>query len=267
MSITLAQVPASRLLTTVDRVKSEAVISGSGNDAFLSELVEQASDLIESWAGRPLYRAEWLQVRGGTGTAKLDLWRYPIVSLETASYLGNAVTDVELLEPSVGVLYRYAGFTTVASPSEWSFNFTAGWVVPASNLLLASISVTSADDAYNGVFPEGLRPGDYIVASGFTNSGNNGTKVIGTASTTKLQVVSSLTEEAEGLRNLRLHNLPGWIERVAIDLVKTAYTERTASEGLKSIEVGDASMSWSETAQSTFDKSSRKVAALARLNF
>lgn len=265
MLVELVSTPASRLLTTVARVQSEASISG--DDALLADFVEQASSQIELWAGRPLYRAQWRETRSGSALTRIDLSRYPIASLESATYVSTTYADIQLSVPSTGFLYRAGGFTDNGEPDAWSFTYTAGWVTPESNLINATVSVLASDSSYNGTFPADLKPGDLLIASGFTDSANNGTKVIGTASTTKLEVTTALVDEGSAVRSIRLHNLPGWVERVAIDLVKSNYTNRSASSALDSIRIGDAEMSWDQAAAAVKSGLAGTARSLGRLNF
>lgn len=248
MTVTLITPPASTALTTLARVKDELLLSAGSHDAFLTRLIHEASETIQAWAGRPLYRAEWRETRTGSARELLSLSRYPVASLGAVLLEDSAVTDCEIGNAEAGLLFRPSGFGWSADPTEWSVTYTAGWFLPGDDFS-GSISVAASDDSYNSTgFPALLRAGDLLYADGFTSAANNGFKTVVTAITTKITVSAALVDDSAASRTLALSNLPGWIERVVQTLVALAYHARDRDPALTDLSLGPASYAWSHDA-------------------
>lgn len=240
--------PNSTALTTVTRVKEELGITSTDDDSFIERLIDEASETI-AYKARPMYRAEWLETRAGSGRETLTVARYPLASLGTVLLDDSAITDAEIGDAQAGILFRPWGFDYGADPTEWSFTYTAGYFLPGDDID-GSISVVSGDDSYNSagsIFPALLRAGDVLYADGFSNSANNGFKTVTSATTSKIIVNASLTTETAGSRTLALRNLPGNIERIAHDMVAMVYQSRDRDSTLKSLTIGPASFTWDRT--------------------
>ncbi len=50
----------------------------STDDALLSRLITAASQYIQSWLGRPIAMADWLEMRDGTGGRRLQFGIFPV---------------------------------------------------------------------------------------------------------------------------------------------------------------------------------------------
>jgi hypothetical protein len=264
--ITLVTPTVGRNLTTLAAAKVQVGVAEEVTtfDTTLTTLIQQASSQIERWAGRPLYRAQWLEKARGNQLPVFSLGRWPVATLDGVTYQGSAVTDVVQSLPEVGLLHRPAGFSTVGDPLEWAFTTTAGWLLPDVDVD-GSVSVLASDDSYNGTFTPLLKAGDILTASGFTDAANNGIKVIVSATTSKIIVQGSLVDEAVATRVLRLRNLPEWVERAALDFLTISF-QGERDPALTALKVGDASMEWRGTQglQTQYQRIRYRVSSLSR---
>lgn len=250
--LTLTTPPVSSQLTTLAVVKTEILVTGTEHDAYLTALIAEATETVHEWAGRPLYRAQWTQTTFGNARSTLALSRYPIATIDTVTYDGGAITTVAIQSRGGGLIeYPNATFGSIGEPDEWSFSFTAGWFVSGDDYS-GSLSVDATDDSFNaaaGDLHRHLKADDLVYASGFSNTANNGAHRVVSATTSKIVTASSLTTEAAGTRTLGLRNLPGWIERAALELVKLAYHARDRDPALRSLGIGPASFSFDRSTE------------------
>jgi hypothetical protein len=87
-----------RQLVTLDAVKNELQVTGSADDAFLSDLIDQASAAIETWCNRTFATERVREtIDQSTVTDSLMISRFPVVEVYSASIAG-ADTDVATLE-------------------------------------------------------------------------------------------------------------------------------------------------------------------------
>lgn len=243
MTITLSTPPESTALTLLSTVKDEQGISGSTYDAVLQRMIDQASETIYAWAGRPLYRAQFRERRRGNGRGRIVLGRAPVALIGTVSFTTTSISDVVIDVAESGILSRPGGFGSAYLANEWSFEYHAGYFLPGDDFS-GVITATSSDNSYNSTgFHPLLVAGDIVLASGFANAENNGRKVVTSATTSKIIVDDSLTDESL-TATLTLHNVPGWLERAAIDLVSMAFSARDRDGSLESERIGDASATY-----------------------
>lgn len=143
MSITVVSAAPDQLLTTIAAVKTTLGISGSDQDAFLTDLVKAASDWAARYCGRVFGKETVTENLVGKGVPEILLSRTPVVSLSTVLYGTGAVTDVSITDAAAGVLFRLAGFTSselsynTISPhpsnygeEKWHFTYVGGYVLP-----------------------------------------------------------------------------------------------------------------------------------------
>lgn len=109
---------ANKQLTTVDVVKSELGISDTSQDTLLAKLIDQASDAIVSFCGRPFAREDYRETVPGYGTNRLLLSRTPIVQISSVVADSEIITDYLLENAEAGILYRKRG---------WQWAPTLGW--------------------------------------------------------------------------------------------------------------------------------------------
>ena len=135
-------------LTTLDRLKSFLCIPAdeedSERDAALTQLINAASAWLETKLGRKLGRQTYDEPHFGTGTQRLVLNQYPIISIRHIrdNRTGAEITGYDFVEEGeIGVVYREDGWTYyghigglsydyVAPRRYLTVNYTAGYVLP-----------------------------------------------------------------------------------------------------------------------------------------
>ncbi|HEX6441485.1 MAG TPA: phage head-tail connector protein [Stellaceae bacterium] len=63
----------------------------STDDALLSRLIAAASQFIESWLGRPVLSADWLELRDGSGGQVISFANFPVTAVLSLSIDGLAI--------------------------------------------------------------------------------------------------------------------------------------------------------------------------------
>ena len=278
--ITFETPPLNVNLTTLAAVKTELLVSGSSHDDFLTSLIEQASESICSICMRRFERVEVTETLAGTGDYLASVSRIPVASLVSASLDGEDQTldGISIYEPVFGQLYRESGWNDTRPRSRpwagaklWSLRYWAGYLLPGDDVVASTISVAASDDSYNDTgsgFPL-LVAGDLILALDFTESANNGYKVVASATRSKIIVTTELTTEAadDDPRTLAVRTLPRSIERACIDLVRAGYAARDRDPTLVSKSIDDVSATYrtGSDAASLIDARDPRLAPYVRL--
>jgi hypothetical protein len=248
VGVDLLTPPLSKQLTTLAILNQELGIVI--DPALASRLIDEASERIFLELDRPLYRAQYTEKLAGSGRRRLMLARYPVVSVESVTYAGGAVTlsDVAIEDRDAGFLDYAVGFTWSSDPLAWEVTYTAGYFLPNDELTSFDASVDGTDESFNSatsLFPSLMRAGDSLNAVGFVNSENNGYHTLSSATIAKLITTSDLTTETEVSVSLLIRSLPPLYERTCLDLAKDAYQSLTRSKDLESVKVGDVTLQFS----------------------
>lgn len=98
-------------LTTLARIKSFLGITDSSQDYFLTDLIAIATDTIQNYVGRTFSLETVTEKLPGTGTAKLVLSKYPIVSITSITDESGLIdaTGYEISDDKAGTVYRKDG--------------------------------------------------------------------------------------------------------------------------------------------------------------
>lgn len=242
--LAVAGPPKSTALTDVSTFQAESGVTG--DSILLKRLIRQATSAIEAFLGRPLYRAQYTERFRGNDQQLYQLHRYPVASLDAVSIDGDAqtVTDYTVADRETGLLYLRSGFTRVDNPIYWSFTYTAGYFLVGDDYTAATISAAASDDSFNdsasGFHPY-LKADDLLETNGFSNAANITPPklVVSSATTAKIVVESSLTDEAAGSSvTLRVENVPGELVDACHILVRNAYQARDREADLSKVTVG-----------------------------
>ncbi len=138
-------------LTTVANVKASMPnFSGTDADPLLQRYVTAASAFFQQRTGRDLIQQSYPgEVRDGTGTARLVLAQYPVVSVASVTEDGLPVLPRAQMGDGGWVLKKPSGFglvngmgSLVRDGAKWSraglmnvtIAYTAGWIGPGQNL-------------------------------------------------------------------------------------------------------------------------------------
>jgi hypothetical protein len=258
LGVTVSTIAPSLKLTTVTRVKSELGLTSTSDDALLSDIVDRASDAVESYCHRTFAREVVSETLPGYGGIHLQLARTPVITVSSVTQNSSTITstDYSIADPHKGWLYRRSGWGWTAQTYEglhstWAWldqgfpmpgqeepNFTAaytaGFILPSENVTSTAISAAAADNSFNstgGLFPSLLKSGDVITVSGFAATANNKRwKVTGTPTTTKVVVDGTLSTEAVGASvTIQFQTLPRDVEKAAIETAKAYYLQRKDS--------------------------------------
>lgn len=125
--VTVSPAPR-RDLTTLAAIKRELGLAEGGEDAFLADLVAQASSAIETECRRRLAREGVVETLLGRGRTLLMLSLTPVVVVD-AVRVGEvelASSEWKLISPEAGLLHRRDGWETL--PTEIAY--TGGFGLP-----------------------------------------------------------------------------------------------------------------------------------------
>ncbi len=145
MSLVVDTPAASTGLTELDALKRAMGITEKDNDAFLRELVQRASDEARTYCSRLFSRQQYTEDVRSEGSLLLQLAERPVVSVESVTLDGVALTDHRIEDAEAGELYRELGWQwhvfqqrTLGGgqplPGEefpkYVVQYTAGWLLP-----------------------------------------------------------------------------------------------------------------------------------------
>ena len=145
MSLVVDTPAASMDLTELDALKRAMGTVDKDNDAFLRELIQRASDEARRYCNRQFSRQQYTQDVVSAGSLLLQLRERPVVSVESVTLDGVALTDFRIEDAESGTLYRELGwqwhvFTErnlgggQPLPGEefpkYVSQYTAGWLLP-----------------------------------------------------------------------------------------------------------------------------------------
>lgn len=132
--LTVISPAAHQRLTTVATIKSELDLTGGADDAYLATLIDQASEAIVAWCGRP-FAVEGVREtlhRDGRAAGNLMLSRFPVIGIDAVT-IGGTVLDPTLADTEDGgFLYQLdASGCRVGWPSGRAvIDYRAGYVLP-----------------------------------------------------------------------------------------------------------------------------------------
>lgn len=253
--ISLIGAPNSTLLLNRIKVKEQLGISGTTYDNLLDELIEQASRLVYDTLGYSAFRCTRRETLRGSRRTELVLRALPVLRIDAASYRGSAIDPTEIrFDANTGIISRDFAFESCGDPSEWTIDYLSGWFLTDDDTS-GSISVAESDDSFNSsaLFPDYIIAGDRIAAGGannFTNAANNGSHIVESATTSKIEVASALTDELAGTRDIAVRNVPAELERAAMQCVSVWYRQRTSNSTIKSKSLADVSITYADTGAS-----------------
>lgn len=92
-------------LTTLIKVKTELQPTTAADDAFLTELIDQASNTITSFCLRPFMRETYRETVTGQGGVFLLLARTPLATIRSVAGDAGSITDFTAWS-AAGMLYR-----------------------------------------------------------------------------------------------------------------------------------------------------------------
>lgn len=267
--ITFRTRPFNTDFTTLADVKEALSISGSGDDAFLSNLIERASDEIVQFTRRDFARAAVTDDVVSMGSRRLLLFYPPILIIEAVRLRDTAlvdIADIKIINADAGIVARNKVFESTQAHRadltvqpvnyedlpDWSFDYTGGFLMPGDNIIGdTAISASSVDNSFNttGKFPL-LVAGDVLKnVSGFVDSSLSGDFVVISRTDTKIITSSTLVTEAAGPAiSMTVETLPKSLQHATIEIVTGLFDARTRSRDIKAESIGDHSTTYVEGA-------------------
>ena len=117
------------------------------DDALLSRLITAASRFIESWLGRPVLSADWLEVRDGTGGRVMAFANLPVTAMLSLSIDGLAIPPAPA-EGGFGAGYSFTatelalrGYVFTLRKQNVIVTYTAGYTSVPPDIAQACIDL------------------------------------------------------------------------------------------------------------------------------
>lgn len=117
------------------------------DDALLSRLIAAASQFIESWLGRPILSADWLELRDGTGGQVITLANFPVTAVLSLSIDGLAIPPAPA-DGGFGAGYAFTptelalrGYVFTRRPQNVIVTYTAGYAAVPPDIAQACIEL------------------------------------------------------------------------------------------------------------------------------
>lgn len=120
----------------------------STDDALLARLITAASSFIESWLGRPVLSADWLELRDGTGGQVLAFANFPVTAVLSLSIDGLAIPPAPADGTGFGAGYVFTptelalrGYVFTRRSQNVSVTYTAGYDSVPPDIVQACIEL------------------------------------------------------------------------------------------------------------------------------
>ena len=123
-------------------------------DALLARLIAAASEFIQSWLGRPVASADWLEIRDGTGGQLLAFANIPVTAVLALSIDGIAIPPApppeDMGATGFGAGYTFTptelalrGYVFTRRPQNTAVTYTAGYTTTPPDIAQACIELVA----------------------------------------------------------------------------------------------------------------------------
>ncbi len=129
----------NRKLAQVTTIKAELGITDTSQDVLLGLLIDQVSEVIVDYCGRPFAKEVYKETVAGYGSNRLLLSRTPIVSVTSVVADSEVIVDYSIENPETGILYRKTGWRWTP-PIGWNIT---GYPMPDQEELLFAVTYTA----------------------------------------------------------------------------------------------------------------------------
>ncbi|HZL59440.1 MAG TPA: hypothetical protein VFC38_07040 [Stellaceae bacterium] len=137
-------------LTTLANVKAwlSPPLTTTNDDALLTRLVTAASQFIQSWLGRTIAEATYMETRDGPGGTRLFLRNRPVVSVAAVTVDGVAVPASSPPPTGAGYLFDDSSLYLVGHAfsrgrQNVTVNYTAGFAATPPEIEQACIALVA----------------------------------------------------------------------------------------------------------------------------
>ena len=234
--------PHSRNLSTLAAVKEEINLGAdTSSDAFVNNLLGQASSEIEAKLGYPLYRAHVRESFPGPGGSVLQLDRRPVHLLTEVTYLGVAqdLTGYDISDEEHGQIVSVGRWDETVR-RDWGVSYWGGYLLPGDNVADGGFTAAALDKSFNStalLFPI-LLPGEWVLAGSGWNTANQGLHRVVTSTAGKIVVEETLVDDlGSAVKALGVSTLPDHLERACLQLTKILFHDRDKHPGIVSQEI------------------------------
>jgi hypothetical protein len=126
-------------IVTLAELKTKARITGSTNDAELTQIIAEVEAKFQGEIGQNLISAAYTEVRTGDGSPTMQLYRYPIVALSSIAIENE--DNVTLMSDQVrcktgagsdGIVYLLRRYFTAWYPQNITVTYVAGFTNQAA---------------------------------------------------------------------------------------------------------------------------------------
>jgi hypothetical protein len=265
--ITISTKAQVRNLVTLADLKT-AIAPGDDDDAYLGQLIERATDLIERQTRRKFGRAIVAETFNGSGRTDKSLGRFPVVDLGVLTHDSAtiATTEYKILDSDAGMVFMQTGWlenvrvsqvitmSRLDQPgdSDYSLAYTAGYLLSGDNVI-SGVTITSNGAGKTFTLSSGKWPllvdGDFITFAGFADSSLNDTFTVAERTSDLILTVDETpgADEAASV-TFSCQTLPTDLEQACIDLINSWFQWRSRDRSLKSEKIGDWSASYQTSA-------------------
>lgn len=246
-------------LTTLDRYKTWAGISGSASDSLLERLISSASTFIVSWLNKPVHIKSYVEKRNGNGSSTLVLRNWPVKEVSAVTINGQSIPESNgsthgFLHDGYNV-YLVGGFYAFDKGIQnISVTYDAGFYL--EDTVKVPEEVTPAQVVVSGL--SGVWVDDFSVVN---SSGVALTKVTASPATALQYSVNEkgvyLFHDSMVGQNVTITygNAPNDVEQACMELVLSRSKEKDRI-GISSKSVANESISYSQKDLSNFIKTS-----------
>lgn len=127
--LTIINPAESHRLTTLAAVKAELQVTGGADDAYLSGLIDQVSDMVQTWCSRTFALERVREtIDRRTGSESIMLSRFPVATIITATLGGQTIDPATIETEGGGFVYRLNG--TGWPPGRFIIEYDAGFILP-----------------------------------------------------------------------------------------------------------------------------------------
>lgn len=245
-------------LTTLERYKAWAAVSGNNSDSAIERLISSSSSFITSWLNKAIHLKSYTEKRNGNGSSTMVLKNWPVKEVSSVSINGQAIPESNGTTPGfvhdtyniylIGGAYSFSrGIQNVEISYAAGFYLQDPVTIPATE----PYQITEAN--LSGVWVE-----DFSVIN---SSGLVLTKVSSTPSNANEYTVSNKgvylfhSSAANSIVNILYGNVPFDVEQACIELVLSRMKEKDRI-GISSKSVANESVSYSQKDMTNFVKTS-----------
>jgi len=122
-------------IVTLAELKTKAGITGTANDAELTQILAEVEARFQGEIGQTLLSTIYTEIRTGDGTPMMQLYRYPIITLSSIAIENEAnvtLTADQVRSSTGGTVYLLRRYFSALYPYNVTVVYTAGYANQAA---------------------------------------------------------------------------------------------------------------------------------------